>query len=111
MPVIARSASDEAISAEHKDCFDPLAMTPQLNFAPLPSLGYVDASNAALRKASAARELRSQKLLSPIHRWWTERLCKRKPLTLPSEPLSLLRRYGTGAHHAGRRQWSQRKDK
>jgi hypothetical protein len=37
MPVIARSASDEAISAENKDCFAALAMTPQLHFTPLPS--------------------------------------------------------------------------
>jgi len=37
MPVIARSASDEAISAENKDCFAALAMTPQFHFTPLPS--------------------------------------------------------------------------
>jgi hypothetical protein len=36
VPVIARSASDEAISAENKDCFAPLAMTPLLNFTALP---------------------------------------------------------------------------
>jgi hypothetical protein len=39
MSVIARSASDEAISAENKDCFATLAMTAQLNFAPLRSAG------------------------------------------------------------------------
>jgi hypothetical protein len=39
MPVIARSASDEAISAANKDCFAPLAMTPQLNLMPLPVEG------------------------------------------------------------------------
>jgi hypothetical protein len=37
MSVIARSASDEAISAENKDCFAPLAMTFRFNFATLPS--------------------------------------------------------------------------
>lgn len=37
MPVIARSASDEAISAENKDCFATLAMTSRLNFTALPA--------------------------------------------------------------------------
>jgi hypothetical protein len=36
MSVIARSTSDEAISAENKNCFAPLAMTFSLNFTALP---------------------------------------------------------------------------
>jgi len=36
MAVIARSVSDEAISAKNKDCFAPLAMTFGLNFTALP---------------------------------------------------------------------------
>jgi hypothetical protein len=39
MAVIARSVSDEAISAENKDCFAPLAMTFRLNFTALPIKG------------------------------------------------------------------------
>jgi hypothetical protein len=35
MSVIARSVSDEAISAENKDCFAPLAMTLWLNLMAL----------------------------------------------------------------------------
>jgi hypothetical protein len=39
MSVIARSVSDEAISAENKDCFALLAMTCWLNFTALPLRG------------------------------------------------------------------------
>jgi hypothetical protein len=39
MAVIARAVRDEAISAENKDCFAPLAMTFRLHFTALPLTG------------------------------------------------------------------------
>jgi hypothetical protein len=47
MSVIARSVSDEAISAENKDCFAPLAMTFQLNFTALRQRGPTEAEQLA----------------------------------------------------------------